>query len=488
MSPTTATRKFVSLSLIGALVLVGLFLLAVHPVQAEPISTMTVTTAADETTDWDNLCSLREAILSANNDDAGHSGCDDGDTDDFIFFEINAPIVLGSDLPTIQGPLIIDGEHLVAGETVSQTIDGNGHRIFALDQGFTLTLNSLILQDGSADYGGAVYNNNGTLTVTNSELKNNTASEDGGAIYHGNGALTVIDSIFSHNQSSQSAGGIFTNHGSATVLGSKFDHNSAGNSDNGGAINNYFANLVIEESTFKENSANYGGAIFTSQGPVTVTKSTFLTNTADIYGGAISLYTSSGTVAILKADRDTFVANQAEYGGAIYNQGGNAVFITNSTFYTNTGTTSGGAIFHSSYGFMTITHSTLYNNGNSNSITFWINLVMRNSIIATSYGENCSGFEAISGANNLQYGGMSDTCDTFEVGDPKLGALGDHGGPTFTILPAPGSPAIDRIPVAGGCGVGVTWDQRGVSRPIGTMCDIGAVESYLFNFLPLIIH
>ena len=47
-----------------------------------------------------------------------------------------------------------------------------------------------------------------------------------------------------------------------------------------------------------------------------------------------------------------------------------------------------------------------------------------------------------------------------------------------------GSPAINTIPVTGGCnGAGVTVDQRGVARPFGPTCDIGAVE-FAFAIIP----
>src|SRR5690606_35293253 len=56
--------------------------------------------------------------------------------------------------------------------------------------------------------------------------------------------------------------------------------------------------------------------------------------------------------------------------------------------------------------------------------------------------------------------------------DPLLGPLQDNGGFTRTHLPAPGSAAIDSGDPEHCDGV----DQRGVPRPQGPRCDIGAVE------------
>jgi hypothetical protein len=70
--------------------------------------------------------------------------------------------------------------------------------------------------------------------------------------------------------------------------------------------------------------------------------------------------------------------------------------------------------------------------------------------------------------------GFTDSTDDVATGnDPSLGALADNGGPTQTMLPLVGSPLLNAIPPAS-CVVDV--DQRGVTRPQGTGCDIGAVE------------
>jgi hypothetical protein len=61
------------------------------------------------------------------------------------------------------------------------------------------------------------------------------------------------------------------------------------------------------------------------------------------------------------------------------------------------------------------------------------------------------------------------------VADPTLGALADNGGPTLTHLPLLGSPAIDGGSDAAAVAAGLTVDQRGQPRFLGTV-DIGAVE------------
>jgi hypothetical protein len=88
--------------------------------------------------------------------------------------------------------------------------------------------------------------------------------------------------------------------------------------------------------------------------------------------------------------------------------------------------------------------------------------------------------------------------DVVRGGDPLVAPLGQNGGIGETRMPRPGSPVLDRIPardctfgtfgedmreleqelaalVADRLAVGAA-DQRGVRRPQGPMCDVGAVE------------
>jgi hypothetical protein len=75
-------------------------------------------------------------------------------------------------------------------------------------------------------------------------------------------------------------------------------------------------------------------------------------------------------------------------------------------------------------------------------------------------------------SGDIYPGVTTDSAGNFIGGNPQLGVLANNGGPTQTMLPQTGSPVIDAI----ACTAAPATDQRGISRPQGTACDIGAVE------------
>jgi CSLREA domain-containing protein len=270
------------------------------------------------------------------------------------------------------------------------------------------------------------------LTLT----KGNTASNDGGAIRN-QGTLEVSNSTLSGNTSSFDGGAIF-NQGTLTVSNSTFSDNSAvGGVSEGGAINNTSSGrATVSNSTFSGNSAINGGAIF-NRGTLEVSNSTFSGNS------------TSGD------------------GGGIWNHSAITLTVTNSTFSGNRAN-AGGGIFN-----------------DSGAVT------LKNTIVANSpSGGNCAataGQTITDGGYNLSSDASCITAATSLSGDPMLGDLADNGGPTQTMALQDGSPAIDAIPDGtNGCGTDITQDQRGVSRPQGSACDIGAFELESTNIPPTI--
>jgi CSLREA domain-containing protein len=97
-------------------------------------------------------------------------------------------------------------------------------------------------------------------------------------------------------------------------------------------------------------------------------------------------------------------------------------------------------------------------------------LTLQNSIVAGNTPANCVAPES-DGGHDISF--PDATCAGANV-DPQLLPLADNGGPTLTQALGPLSPAIDAVPAVGaGC---PATDQRGVSRPQGPACDIGAFE------------
>ncbi|MGP8190086.1 MAG: beta strand repeat-containing protein [Methanobacterium sp.] len=258
------------------------------------------------------------------------------------------------------------------------TIDGqNLGTIFIIDNGVTVNLQNLIIENGLGTDGGGIYNN-GTLTVTNCTFTGNNA-QNGGAIYNdatinvantttvvGNtipingGTLTVINSTFTGNTATGNGGAIYNgglinisnstltsntatyNGGTATITGSTFKGNTA---QNGGALYNDATITISGLSTLTGSTATHNG------GTLTVNNSTLIDNIATGNGGAIynggviniTNSTLTGSTAqnggILKVTNSTIIGNQALNGGAIYNAA--TVTLANSTLTDNIGQNGG---------------------------------------------------------------------------------------------------------------------------------------------------
>ena len=320
------------------------------------------------------------------------------------------------------GQLTIDGSTSLIGAGVDSTIIQAAtepgvatHRVLNIERG-EVNINDLTIRYGheaSEDGGGII--NSGTLTLTNVSVIDNTVGGlfAGGGI-NNNGRLTLINSTVGGNTANTDAG--ITNSGTLELFESTITGNSA--VGRGGGVGN-FASMVVEASVISGNSAGSDG------------------------------------------------------GGIYYGASSSAAIIINSTISGNTASAGGGLAWESTAGAMDL-HSSTINNNSGGGVSAPVGTIgVTNTIIANNSDGDCLK-GVTSHGHNLDSDG---TCGLIGPGDiagadPLLGPLQDNGGPTFSHGLLAGSPAIDAGDIAD-CGI---YDQRGVTRPRGAVCDIGAYE------------
>jgi len=278
----------------------------------------------------------------------------------------------------------------------------------------------------------------GTTNVLNRLTLTNGSDGAGGAIYVNTNANLTLSNALLVGHSALSGGGIY-NRGILALNSTTLSSNSA---SLGGAGLWNEGSLTLNQSTLSGNSGGAGGGIYHNAGSLTINRSTLSGNSGSSGGG---IYNK----APLAINNSTFSSNSATLGGGIENEGGATVTLNNATLSGNSGTLGGGG------------GGGIDNNGTVNAT---------NSIVAGNTGAEVRG-TPLSGANNIT------------LGAPSLASLGYYGGPTKTMPPLPGSPAID-----GGLNTGnlPATDQRGFTRVVGSAVDIGAVEATLTGLNPIV--
>lgn len=457
--------------------------------------------------------SAANPIVVANSNDAGAGSLRQAILDVEDGGTITIPASVG-EIALTGGELVVNKSLTIKGAGSGQTsISGQGlSRVLRLSGAPSVMVSGVQILEGrvastgatETRQGGGVLVEGGSLTLSNSLLVSNTVDtavggssgiSEGGGVAATGAATTLIlqNTIVSDNR---------------VVAG------SSGNAWGGGVMAK--GTLLIEGGAVKGNTAQgssvTGGGIYYPSGPrATLSDLTVSGNidepapgaTADVEGGGIDLSAGSGdtitnvTVSgnVAEVDNPAAASVIAEGGGIRLAAAGTTVL--NSTIADNLvsahvmerGLPLGGGIFVGASA--TIVNSTLVGNTSQGSGALldseggdlWTgaqvqveNTILSEGAVAAG-AQNCAVSTPgaiVSAGHNID---SLDQCDFHAGGDqvdtsPALRPLADNGGPVETMALQLGSLAID----AGdddGC---PATDARGVLRPAGETCDIGAFE------------
>jgi CSLREA domain-containing protein len=501
-------------------------------------TTVTVNTRADEISPVDGQCSLREAIAAVQNRLASGPAageCPAGTGSDTIVLPPGAPYNLSSRL-TLSGVFTISG----GGATITTITAGESDRVLDVQSSATVSIQNLAITGGHAPDGPAAGENSpgaagqsgggirssGSLSLTNVTITGNRAGDgssansigssppnlnggaggSGGGIYN-SGALTLDHSAVLNNRAGDG--------GSASSYGPGPPGTGGPGGAGGGVLSTAGSLLAVIDSAVIGNAAGAGAHA----------SANFATSPAGVGGAGGGIWTAaaltltgstiSGNVAGTGGQGATDpvggVANPGVGGdgGGLFDAAATNQTIVNDTIFNNNAGTGGtgadggnafpggiggggggGGGVVSGFSQLQIVQTTIASNhggaggaagsglspgqpgspGFGGGISAYGSAATQNSLVISNTGGNCLGVVVDKG-HNISFPDAS--CPGASA-DPRLTSLADHGGPTLTMALEPGSPAIDQVPASGaGC---PPTDQRGVARPQGAGCDIGAFE------------
>jgi len=446
---------------------------------------------------------------------------------------INSGVTATVDSLTISGGKGMEGAHGTDGDSPGP---GGAGQAGGITNNGTLTLTNSTVSHNTGGNGGAGGNFPFGAAQNGASGGPGGGAGSGGIVNFG--ALTIFNSSVSHNNGGHGGGGGhsyhvggvggaggtggITNFGSLTLGNSTVSSNIAGNTGPGGAL---YGNANAKAA----GSPGASGGIFNS-GTMTVQSSTVSVNTGGAGGdgspqyqnqpyglvggsgglynnGAASLTNSTisgnfggagGVASSVCIDEQRAASGGAGGVGGLSSSGN--LDVTAVTISHNTGGAGGrgGDPVFSIEGvrcFFPGNRGTGGNGGVGGSLTMIGSIIAHNhpgnavSCSGCSFGPvggpDCRGATITSNGYNLL--GVANGCDFATSSEtdlkgteadplnPKLDPLAKNGGPTGTMALRPDSPAIDKIPPSNQDACPAT-DQRGVTRPQSSACDIGAFE------------
>ena len=317
----------------------------------------------------------------------------------------------------------------------------NGHRAFRLQSRHHphILIRGLTIQNGSADPGGAIDNENATLEVKNCVFYNCAAIFFGGAVYNGVGTSTLNGCSFIGNSANYGAVSNAYSDGVLTVTGCRFSQNvgtegaegsalyntgllyasnclfdSNSNPHGGGTVENYYGRASLTNCAFQNNYAVTGGGVenqglgvirltgcafngnvtffdggaFRNFGTAVVANCEFSRNVAHTDGGGIENY---GKLSLTGC---TLTDNEANLGGGIDNEYNALARVTNCDFVGNKSYNLGGGAYDRFYSVLTLTNDIFWDNvsRSANQIDTDLYSGFNNPIVKAAYCDILGGY------------------------------------------------------------------------------------------------
>jgi hypothetical protein len=369
----------------------------------------------------------------------------------------------GGALYVRDGELVVIDSQFIANHAESLGPDVGGGAISLLGVRRAIVAGS-VFQGNHGSSGGAINVLNSELDVYDSVFDANVADGNGANSDDAAMCSVVADNGQHQVGSGGNAGAIGIDGGddlTHTFCGVHFTNNTSGLGALGGALartpDRARQTTVIDRCTFDGNHGDSASGVYFHNSDLQITATTFSNNVA--MRGCAAIQADGTQFQLLN---DTFASNSAMagLGGAIclFGGGGTIAFTTFATNHADGGDPYFGAAI-----------------GGNPTLSLVSDLFTGNT--AQNPGAPMQCHVTGTGDGNLQWprahvvgGGNDAPCTpTTMFADPVLGALGDHGGASATLLPDPASPAR---------GAGVSCpptDQRGMPRP-ATACTSGSVE------------
>jgi hypothetical protein len=328
--------------------------------------------------------------------------------------------------------------------------------------------------------GGAVFIQDGTLTIDHCLMAGNFSRRNGGAVTARRGTVQITDSQFidnttdfSSDEGSAQGGGVFINLSNGSIARSVIRGNHLTDINGGGTATEGagFAMFMLDEPFRIEDSE--------------ISDNESVEIALSLGGGLLCRQNPDGSAPVFTLINSTVSGNTSNYGAGV--EVGCSMSLLNTTIANNTSTNAygdGGAPGILAY---------------SPNTTEQTQLTITSSLVSGNLGGgpdvgiyHLDGYAdpAFLGSNALVQSVLPDPSlppspivstdftlpsDTIIGVDPLLGAVANNGGPTRTHALQTGSVAID----AGGNPQALTSDQRGpgFARMTGVAADIGAFES-----------